>query len=332
MFCYFLPLGWTLQSYMYGLWHHIAEHKGVTYCTPGDALPHGGVCTAQGFYCYSEEDPSGAVCYGKTGDEILESLSVQFTIFEADGHYARNIGIIVAFGVFCRVGYMAAIYVLTKMFGGQTPAEPSESYKVVVDGDLEGDSSARGGEVALSVDELTVPSVSKDASEGTTFRFEDISYSIPGKKGQPDARVLSNVSAEVRAGEVLAIVGPSGAGKTILLDTLTYSKGPGAPAGNITLDGHKMSRGAFVDQAIYVPREDILWPTMTPRQHLEFAFKNFRPDLDAGARDAQVDSFCPSRVSPLARTLGLEVSSSRVFPAASAGHPLSPSRSSNALA
>ena len=28
---------------------------------------------------------------------------------------------------------------------------------------------------------------------------------------------------------------------------------------------------------------------MTPRQHLEFAFKSFRPDLDAGARDAQVD-------------------------------------------
>merc|ERR1719261_367621 len=94
VFCYFLPLGWTLQSYMYGLWHHMDNHKGVTYCTPGDALPHGGVCTAQGFYCYSEEDPSGAVCYGKTGDEILESLSVQFTIFEADGHYARNIGII----------------------------------------------------------------------------------------------------------------------------------------------------------------------------------------------------------------------------------------------
>lgn len=289
-FCYFLPLGWTLQSYMYGLWHHIADHEGVTYCTPGDALPHGGVCTAQGFYCYSEEDPSGAVCYGETGDQILESLSVQFTIFEAEGHYARNIGIIVAFGVLCRVGYMAAIYVLTKMYGGQTPAEPSESYEVVVDGDeSEGDSTVRGGEVALSVAELTVATISKDAPEGTTFRFENISYSIPGKKGEPDARVLSNVSADVRAGEVLAIVGPSGAGKTILLDTLTYSKGPGAPAGNITLDGHKMNRRAFVEQAIYVPREDNLWPTMTPRQHLEFAFKNFRPDLDADALDAEVD-------------------------------------------
>ena len=163
-------------------------------------------------------------------EQILESLSVQFTIFEADGHYARNIAIIVAFGVFCRVGYMAVIYVLTKMFGGQTPAEPSESYKVVVDGDLEGDSSARGGEVALSVDELTVPSVSKDASEGTTFRASRTSR-IPsrGRKGSRMREFFRTCPRRVRAGEVLAIVGPSGAGKTILLDTLTYSKGPGAP-------------------------------------------------------------------------------------------------------
>ena len=182
VFCYFLPLGWTLQSYMYGLWHHIAEHKGVTYCTPGDALPHGGVCTAQGFYCYSEEDPSGAVCYGKTGDQILESLSVQFTIFEADGHYARNIGFIVAFGVFCRVGYMAAIYVLTKMFGGQTPAEPSESYKVVVDGDLEGFLRPRERTRWPSPSTSSPSPVAKDASEGTTFLLQGHLVFHPGEE------------------------------------------------------------------------------------------------------------------------------------------------------
>jgi len=285
MFCYFLPLGWTLQSYMYGLWHHIGNHKGVTYCTPGDALPQGGVCTAQGFYCYSEEDPSGAVCYGETGDQILESLSVQFTIFEAKGHYARNIGFIIAFGSLCRIGYITAVYVLTKMYGGQTPAEPSESYEVTVDAEDEDDKNS----LAVSVADAPPAPISKDDPDGTTFCFKDISYSIPGKKGEGDKRVLTDVSATVHAGEVLAIVGPSGAGKTILLDTLTYSKGPGAPAGDITLDGHKMSRSVFVEQAIYVPREDNLWPTMNPRQHLEFAFKNFRPELDADSLKAEVD-------------------------------------------
>lgn len=292
VFCYFLPLGWTLQSYMYGLWHHMDNHKGVTYCTPGDALPQGGVCTAQGFYCYSEEDPSGAVCYGETGDQILESLSVQFTIFEAKGHYARNIGFIIAFGALCRIGYIAAVYVLTKMYGGQTPAEPSDSYEVTVDPDEVGvsdsDSTVHGSELAISVATASFAPVAKDDPDGTTFCFKDISYSIPGKKGAPDKRVLTDVSATVHAGEVLAVVGPSGAGKTILLDTLTYSKGPGAPAGDITLDGHKMSRSVFVEQAIYVPREDNLWPTMTPRQHLEFAFKLFRPTLDAESLETEV--------------------------------------------
>jgi ABC-type multidrug transport system fused ATPase/permease subunit len=163
------------------------------------------------------------------------------------------------------------------MYGGQTPAEPSESYEITVDAEDEDDKNS----LAVSVADAPPAPISKDDPDGTTFCFKDISYSIPGKKGEGDKRVLTDVSATVHAGEVLAIVGPSGAGKTILLDTLTYSKGPGAPAGDITLDGHKMSRSVFVEQAIYVPREDNLWPTMNPRQHLEFAFKNFRPELDA---------------------------------------------------
>jgi len=295
MFCYFLPLGWTLQSYMYALFHHLPKHSGTLPCIPGDPLPEGGVCTAQGFYCYSPEDPTGAVCYGETGDQILRSLSVQFTIFDDDGHYARNVGFIIAFGALCRVNYVAAVWVLTKMYGGQTPVPPSDSYSVSID-DIEGDveRSFDGGETPGKDGAVPASPMTKVASQvvvggdAVSFAFKDISYSITTKKAG-DARVLQRVSASVTEGEVLAIVGPSGAGKTILLDTLTFSKGPGAPSGEITLGGVKMTRAMFVESAIYVPREDNLWPTMTPRQHLDFAFKLYRPELAAAARSAAVD-------------------------------------------
>merc|ERR1719352_667932 len=120
--------GIVLVLYALTFW----SFEGLAVCTPGDALPTGGVCTDQGFYCYSSEDPTGAVCYGKDGDTILESLSVQFTIFEAKGHYARNIALIVAFGALTRIGYVAAIYVLTKMYGGQAPGAPGDDVAVAM--------------------------------------------------------------------------------------------------------------------------------------------------------------------------------------------------------
>ena len=245
-----MPLGWTLQSYMYALMHDMPDHEGTIACTPGDALPTGGVCNDQGFYCYSSEDPTGAVCYGKDGDTILESLSVQFTIFEAKGHYARNIALIVAFGALTRLGYVAAIYVLTKMYGGQAPGAPGDDVAVAM-GDDDDDSfrsrssetnprmphSKSGADIALSVAEIEAFDAAVDANDGTgvEFAFKNICYSIAGKKkDEPDAAVLRDVSGSVREGEILAIVGPSGAGKTILLDTLTFNKGPGAPSGEIS--------------------------------------------------------------------------------------------------
>jgi ABC-type multidrug transport system ATPase subunit len=98
------------------------------------------------------------------------------------------------------------------------------------------------------------------------------------------------------------------------------------------VDGHKMSRSVFVEQAIYVPREDNLWPTMNPRQHLEFAFKNFRPELDADRLKAEVDELLSVTGLTSCQTPGPVASSSRGSPAASAGASHSPSRSSSARA
>ena len=300
-FCYFMPMGWALQSYMYGLMHDMPKHSGTIDCTPGDIVnATGNVCTSQGFYCYSADDPSGAVCYGETGDQILESLSVQFTIFESEGHYARNIGFIVAFGVLTRIGYVTACYVMTKMYGGTAPGAPSESVAVSIDSEDDSKSGKSSMPRSKSVADISVAEVKameadaaahKADGTGVVFSFKNVSYSIASKKkNEPDARVLRNVSGSISEGEILAIVGPSGAGKTILLDVLTFNKGPGAPSGEISLNGQKMKRTDFVKSAIYVPREDNLWPTMSPRQHLEFAFKMYRSDLTtAVSRNKEVD-------------------------------------------
>jgi ABC-type multidrug transport system ATPase subunit len=51
---------------------------------------------------------------------------------------------------------------------------------------------------------------------------EDVHVTVPGggPRGAPDVKILDGIRGHARPGEVLAIIGPSGGGKTTLLDTL----------------------------------------------------------------------------------------------------------------
>ena len=63
--------------------------------------------------------------------------------------------------------------------------------------------------------------------------FENVSFSYEG-----DIFVLKGVSLQVNKGEVLAIVGPSGVGKTTLIDLIPRFYDP--TDGKVTLDGHDL--------------------------------------------------------------------------------------------
>ena len=49
------------------------------------------------------------------------------------------------------------------------------------------------------------------------FAVEHLSLAYPGRRGQPAARILHDVSFSVERGQALTLVGPSGSGKSSLL-------------------------------------------------------------------------------------------------------------------
>ncbi|MBA2542950.1 MAG: ATP-binding cassette domain-containing protein [Deltaproteobacteria bacterium] len=58
--------------------------------------------------------------------------------------------------------------------------------------------------------------VALPAGKGSV-KFENVSFAYPSRRGQP---VLTNVDLDIKPGEVVALVGPSGAGKTTILSLL----------------------------------------------------------------------------------------------------------------
>jgi ATP-binding cassette subfamily B protein len=70
------------------------------------------------------------------------------------------------------------------------------------------------------------------AANGAAIALSDISFSYPSR---PDTAALGHLSLDIRPGETVAVVGPSGAGKTTLFQLLLRFYDP--QAGVITLDG-----------------------------------------------------------------------------------------------
>jgi branched-chain amino acid transport system ATP-binding protein len=100
--------------------------------------------------------------------------------------------------------------------------------------------------------------------EGVLLRTEKLSV------GYGDVQVLWDVDLEVRAGEIVALIGSNGAGKSTLLLTLSGLLRPSS--GRVAFDGHDLTGASaqrIVDLGIaHVPEGRQLFPAMTVRDHL----------------------------------------------------------------
>lgn len=173
----------------------------------------------------------------------------------------RNFGIIVAFWIFYAAMAALGFEINLSMNGGS---------RVLFD------RSSRQKELAHAEDpekvsNSTVSSSSADeaVSAGqTVFTFENIDYFVQHEgKGK---QLLRSVSGYVRPGQLVALMGSSGAGKTTLMDVLAQRKDSGRIEGSIMVNG-KPQGISFQRTTGYCEQNDVHEPTATVLESLLFS-------------------------------------------------------------
>ncbi|KAH8117946.1 hypothetical protein DFH11DRAFT_867335 [Phellopilus nigrolimitatus] len=90
-----------------------------------------------------------------------------------------------------------------------------------------------------------------------SLHFSNISYTLGPRS------ILSDISGCVKPGQVMAIMGASGAGKTTFLDILARRRKKGTVGGTILVNGREVTDSDFKRFAGFVDQEDTLMSTLT---------------------------------------------------------------------
>lgn len=145
-------------------------------------------------------------------------------------------------------------------------------------------SANRYGPIRLDTDEEEENARLLADHKPAALYFENVHYEIKGKK------ILSNITGSVHPGELLAIMGASGAGKTSFLDILARKKKRGTVVGDFWLNGEKCADDEFRSVTGFVDQDDTMLPTLTVHETiLDSALLRLPKEMSRDAKEQKVE-------------------------------------------
>jgi ABC-type multidrug transport system ATPase subunit len=142
----------------------------------------------------------------------------------------------------------------------------------------------RWGTIHLSDDEEDENARLLADHKPAALLFENVSYQLKGRQ------ILSGISGAVHPGELLAIMGASGAGKTTFLDILARKNKAGVTGGDFYLNGEKVRDDEFRSVIGFVDQDDTLLPTLTVHETiLDSALLRLPKDMSRASKEQKVE-------------------------------------------
>ncbi|KAH7327322.1 multidrug resistance protein CDR1 [Rhexocercosporidium sp. MPI-PUGE-AT-0058] len=189
---------------------------------------------------------------------------IRLTYNYDQSHLWRNFGVIIALTVFFTFSYMAASEIVTakKSKGEILLFQRGHQYRRDLHSDIE-----KPAQEAASESGPSRPVSGTIQKQTSVFQWRDICFDIKIKK--EDRRILNHVDGWVKPGTLTALMGPSGAGKTSLLDVLATRETFGIVSGEALVDGHPRDI-SFQRKTGYAQQADIHLETMSVREALRF--------------------------------------------------------------
>lgn len=116
-----------------------------------------------------------------------------------------------------------------------------------------------------------------------SLQFDSISYHLNGKQ------ILSGVQGIALPGQIMAIMGASGAGKTTFLDILARKNKRGVTEGNFYVNGEKVLDHEYRSVIGFVDQDDTMLPTLTVHETImTSALLRLPRDMGISAKEQRV--------------------------------------------